>query len=51
MAGGTVARGKDDHRQSFTRAEFFNGGTVGPLGISGFRCNRVSGHYGISRRH
>ncbi|MCX6872977.1 MAG: hypothetical protein NTW21_04100 [Verrucomicrobia bacterium] len=26
-----VARGKDDRRQSFTKAEFVDGGTVGPV--------------------
>ena len=28
---GNVARGKDDRRQSFTRAEFVEGGTIGPV--------------------
>ena len=27
-----VARGKDDRRQSFTKAEFIEGGTVSPVG-------------------
>jgi hypothetical protein len=26
-----VARGRDDRRQSFTKAEFVEGGTIGPV--------------------